>query len=218
MKYDSFKYFFPPRPEYKCPPDDLDKYDNGEYIASPKYNGTAIVVATNGKECHVYNRHKEKMQLLSTFDEIDFRGLSSGKWMVYCGEYLNKGKLGETGVKERYKFIIWDILVYENNYLVGSTTQERLDLLESIYPSQRMRVGETLEMYQHLCCTPLKGIYKSPAYTHNFKSIYEDIIKTDLYEGIVLKKKDAKLSYGLQELNNQDWQIKCRKPNKLYNF
>jgi hypothetical protein len=219
MKYDSFKYFFPPRPEYKCPPDDLDKYDNGEYLASPKYNGTALVVATNGIELHVDNRHKESMPLLAKSQEIDFKGLSSsGKWVVFAGEYLNKGKYGETGEKERNKFIIWDILVHENDYLVGSTTQDRLTLLESIFPCGRMSIGNKIEMYDHLCCTQLKGIYKAPTYLNNFRSLYKDIIKTDLYEGIVLKKKDAKLSFGLQELNNHDWQIKCRKETKLYKF
>jgi len=48
--------------------------------------------------------------------------------------------------------------------------------------------------------------------------LYEDLYETDLYEGLVLKKKNAKLTYGFQEKNNADWQIKCRKETKLYNF
>ncbi len=57
---------------------------------------------------------------------IDFLKLAkTEKWFVYAGEYLNKAKNGETGIKEKDKFVIW-----------------------------------------------------------------EDIIKTDLYEGLLLKKKD----------------------------
>ena len=39
-----------------------------------------------------------------------------------------------------------------------------------------------------------------------------------MYEGLVLKKLESKLDYGFQELNNQTWQVKCRKPTKIYHF
>lgn len=224
MKYESFKkngYIFPPRPEYKCPAGDLDKYDDGTYLGQPKYNGMALMVFTNGDELHCYNRHKEYMALLSKNSECDFRGMAQSKnWFVYAGEYLNKSKYGETGVKEKNKFVIWDILVWDGNYLIGSTLTERLDLLENVFPCQRAIVGAKtgVEVYDHLCCTNLNGIYKAPTYLNNFTELYKQIVKTDLYEGLVLKKKDSKLTFGMQELNNHDWQIKCRKETKSYQF
>ncbi len=51
-----------------------------------------------------------------------------------------------------------------------------------------------------------------------FRRLYDDLIKTDIYEGIVLKKASARLTYGFNEKNNSEWQLKCRKPNKNYNF
>jgi len=223
MKYESFKkngYIFPPRPEYKCPAADLDKYDNGQYVGQPKYNGSAAVVFTNGEECLVYNRHRELLGLLSNYKEIEFRKLALTKnWYVYAGEYLNKSKYGETGVKEKNKFVIWDVLVYDGQYLIGSTLSERLDLLESIFPCNRAIVTDkAMEVYDHICCTNLNGIYKAPTYLGNFTELYKQIVKVDLYEGLVLKKKDSKLSFGMQELNNHDWQIKCRKETKNYSF
>lgn len=223
MKYESFKkngYIYPPRPEYKCPLDDLHKYDNGQYLGQPKYNGMAIAVFTNGTELEVYNRYKERMALLSANSKIEFRKLAlTSNWYVYVGEFLNKGKYGETGVKESNKFIIWDVLVYDGQYLIGSTLSERLDLLESIFPCNRARVTDkAMEVYDHLCCTNLNGIYKAPTYMGNFTELYKQIVKVDLYEGLVLKKKDSKLSFGMQELNNHDWQIKCRKETKNYSF
>lgn len=222
MNYNKFSYVYPPRPEYKCPPADLVKYDTGEYLAQPKYNGSCGIVATNGKETEVWNRHKEKWPLLSNYKDIDFKGLQvtgNGKWFVYAGEYLNKGKLGETGVKERNKFIIWDVLVWDGKYLVGETLESRLKLLEATFPCQRSVVTDQgIEMYEHICMTGLQGIYKAPTYMNGFTDLYNELIKVDLYEGLVLKKKDSKLTYGLQELNNHDWQIKCRKPTKIYNF
>lgn len=223
MKYESFKkngFIFPPRALYKCPAADLDKYDTGEYIGQVKYDGSCCVVFTNGTELEVYNRHKERLSLLSNYKEIDFRGLAqSSNWYVYAGEYLNKSKYGETGAKENNKFVIWDILIWDGKYLVGSTLMERLDLLESIYPCNRAIVTDkAMEVYDHLCCTNLNGIYKAPAYLGNFKELYNQAVKVPLYEGIILKKKDSKLSFGLQEQNNSDWQIKVRRTTKNYQF
>ena len=223
MKYESFKkngFIYPPRAEYKCPAADLEKYDNGQYFGQPKYNGMALIVFTNGEELHLYNRHKENMPLLKNNSPAEFRKLAqTSNWFVYAGEYLNKSKYGETGIKERDKFVIWDVLVWDGKYLIGSTFTERLDLLESVYPCQRAIVtNKAMEVYDHLCCTDLNGIYKAPTYTGNFNELYQQIIKTDLYEGLVLKKKDSKLEFGTQELNNHSWQIKCRKITKNYAF
>lgn len=219
MKYNNFKYLYPPRPEYKTTPEDLSKYENEGYYAMPKYNGSACIVFTNGIDLHVYNRHKE---VLSTYSkDIEFRKLAkTSNWFVYAGEYLNKGKLGESGIKEKGKFVIWDLLVWDGIYLVGQTLEHRLNLLEQIYPCKRAIVNSStgIEIYEHLCCTEFTGIYKAPIYLNDFANLYNSIVQTDLYEGIVLKKKDSKLSFGFNEQNNTEWQIKCRKENKLYNF
>ncbi len=218
MKYDKYKYLFPPRPEVKIPADDLHKFDNGEYIAQPKYNGSCYLVFTNGDELHVTNRHKEEIAVYNPY--IDWRGLAlTNEWYVYCGEYLNKGKFGENNTRENDKFIIWDVLVWKDTYLTGTTTFDRISLLEREFPCHRAIVnGNKLEMYKHLCTTNIKGIYKAPTYLSNFAKLYREIVKTDLYEGLLLKKIDSKLTFGFQEKNNTDWQLKCRKETKIYNF
>jgi len=218
IPYLNFNYIYPPRPEFKIPPSELYKFDNGEYVVQPKYNGSCCLVFTNGEDTYVYNRHKQEMANYS--QEIDFKSLAqSNNWYVYAGEYLNKGKLGENGDKERDKFIIWDVLVWCDDYLIGDSLLTRIGLLEEQYPCTRGKVNpDGLEIYNHLCITDIKGVYKAPTYLNGFEKLYDDIVKTDLYEGLVIKKIDSKLSYGFQELNNHDWQVKCRKPTKIYHF
>ena len=216
MVFDSFKYIYPPRPQFKIHPVDLDKYE-GDYFAQVKYNGTACVVFTNGTELHLYNRHK--LPLANASRDIKFKQLSpDNKWYVYCGEYLNKGQKGEKGDIERDKFVIWDCLVYAGEYLIGKTFEERITMVDVRYPCKQLVTDKGLEIYDYLCATFIEGIYKSPVYSAGFDFLYDDLVKTPLYEGLVLKKKDAKLTYGFQEKNNSEWQVKCRKPNKLYNF
>jgi ATP-dependent DNA ligase len=217
-KYENYSYLFPPRPIQTTHHTELGKYDNSQFLAQPKYNGTCCNVFISKDEVIVMNRHKGT--ITSNYSEIDFRGMYRGEgWMVLCGEFLNKNKKGEDGKPFNLKFVIWDILVYEGYYLLGSTFVERMYILEKLYPCIEMMVDDNgLKANNHLCFTSHKNIYKAPVYTNNFSKLYDSIVDTDLYEGLVLKRKDAKLSYGLTEKNNNDWQIKCRKPTKSYDF
>jgi ATP-dependent DNA ligase len=218
MKYTNYSYLFPPRPIQTTHNSELYKYDNGEFIAQPKYNGTCCNVFISKDKLIVMNRHKG--EITSDYKHIDFRGLHNCEgWIVLCGEFLNKNKKGEDGKPFNLKFVIWDILVYDNEYLLGKTIVERLTLLEKLFPCVSMSVSSNkFECYKHLCCTKFSGVYKAPTYLDKFQDLYNDIVDTDLYEGVVLKRKDAKLSLGMTEKNNNTWQIKCRKPTKNYNF
>lgn len=211
-------YLYPPRPIQTIQPSELSKYDDGTFIAQPKYNGTCCMVFISETDLIVMNRHRGT--ITSNYNDIDFRGMYRGKgWMVICGEFLNKNKKGEDGNPFNLKFIIWDILVYNGLYLIGSTFKERISLIEGLYPCSKMRVsGKKLEQFEHLCITNHKNIFLAPTYNRNFQILYNSIVDTDLYEGLVLKRADAKLSYGLSEKNNDGWQIKCRKPTKSYKF
>lgn len=216
--YNKYSYLYPPRPVQTTKYTELDKYDTGEFIAQPKYNGTCCCVFISKDETIVMNRHKGK--ITSKYDHIDFKGMHKGEgWMVLCGEFLNKNKKGEDGNPFNLKFVIWDILVFDGQYLIGSTLEERLHLIQQLFPCSAMMIDkEKLVSYKHLCCTKYQNVYRAPFYQKNFGSLYQSIVDTDLYEGLVLKRKTARLTFGLQEKNNNEWQIKCRKPTKNYDF
>lgn len=217
MKYEKYSYIYPPRPIQTTHHTELGKYDNGEFIAQPKYNGTCCVVFMNEDQLIVMNRHKGMIS--SDYSNVDFRCLYRPKgWMVLCGEFLNKNKKGEENQSFNLKFIIWDILVYQGEYLIGKTFLERLKLLDKLFPCSKFSVGDRMRTMEHLCFTSCHNIYVAPYYTGNFEKLYQSIVKTDLYEGLVLKRKNAKLTLGLNEKNNNEWQIKCRKPTKNYQF
>lgn len=218
MKYDSFRYIYPPRPVQTIQWTELPKYDNGQFIAQPKYNGSCCVLFLNEDSMRVMNRHNGLIS--SNYNEIDLRGLYSGKgWMVICGEFLNKNKKGEDNNPFNLKFIIWDILVYDGNYMIGSTISERLTLLENLFPTtSSIVVGSAIKSFNHLNVTRYTNVFKAPTYSGYFPELYQSIVDTDLYEGLVLKRKDAKLNFGFSEKNNNEWQIKCRKPTKNYDF
>lgn len=217
MKYDSYKFIFPPRPEVMISYASIDQYDTGEYCGQPKLNGDACIVATNGKELVVRNRHNEVKTRVDK--NINLLGLHKcEEWIVVAGELLDKSQRGEDG--EVLKgFAIWDILVWNSTHLIDSTFQERLHLLENIWPSQRMKVDASgITEYKHLCFTDLELVYRVPTYLNGFAALYTELVMTDVYEGVVLKKLNGKLEMGFNEKNNSGWQLKVRKPTKIYKF
>jgi ATP-dependent DNA ligase len=216
-EYSEFRYLYPPRPESPISPDELDSISDG-WIAQPKYNGSCAVVFINGhKDYQIFNRKREPLTLQKPIAYTELN--DSDRYMVLCGEYLNKNKKGEDGQPFNHKFIIWDILVWKGLYLVGETLETRLRILIELFGSSRSMVTEgALHLYEHLHITKVENVFMAPSYTSHFKALYDEIIQTDLYEGLVLKKGPAKLELGFKEKNNHTWQVKARKETKNYIF
>lgn len=219
MQYNSFRYIYPPRPETKINPASLSNY--GEYLAQVKYNGSCTIVYLHpDHEPLIYNRHNELVSR-DKFPkcDIDWQGIHSGTgWMVVVGELMNKAAAGEDGDNLK-GFILFDVLVYNSKYLVGSTLQERLDLLENLFPTQRIQVTpEGAIEYRHLGFTNLAGVYKAPVYQGYLSALWKDVVQVPAYEGLVLKKENARLDFGFNPKNNFQWSVKCRKPTKNYTF
>jgi len=216
-EYQTFVYLYPPRAETVIHPNDLDSIGD-DWIAQPKYNGCCSVLFINGqKDYKLYNRHGTKLTLQIPHNYIDLN--DSEKYMVLCGEYLNKNKKGEDGKPFNHKFIIWDILVWKGTYLVGKTFEERVAILHELFGTNNSRVTQDgLMLFNHLHTTIHKDIFVAPCYSGYLKNLYEDIINTDLYEGLVLKNLRGKLDPGFKQKNNFGWQLKARKRNKSYPF
>ena len=122
---------------------------------------------------------------------------------------MNKSKKDINGDTFNNKFVIFDILVFENQYLVGSTFDERYNLLKSIY---------NVKDYGEFLFQITENVFLVKSFTDKFTKRYNDIVKVDMLEGWVLKRRDAKLERGTREKNNVNTQLKCRKPTKNYEF
>ena len=210
IKYENFSYIYPPRPKNAVPISEIQSWDNGLMIAQPKINGSNCVIFMNGVDVFVYNRHN---QVLTNYNlnKDDVLKLYSGKgWMVLNGEYLNKAKSDENLLTFNHKLIIFDIIVYNSMYLVGQTFQERISLLDKLYG--------TIDSDKSYLFSISENIYRVKSYTSNFREIFDNLTKIDMIEGLVMKRKGARLEVGTTENNNTKSQIKFRKPTKNYKF
>jgi ATP-dependent DNA ligase len=207
--YNKFRYIFPPRPKNAIPVDELDFWDNNTLLSQPKLNGSNSLIFTNGEKVIVMNRHNQTLtNVRVTTDEIKSIYKGNGEWMVLNAEYMNKSQNDETGRPFNHKFVIFDILVLEGNYLVGTTFEQRVAILNDLY-------GQVDCEKEHLYGIS-ENIYRVKSYNGGFLDLYNDLIKVDMYEGLVMKRKNAKLELGTNEMNNVKSQIKCRRKTKNY--
>ena len=208
--YNRFKYLFPPRPENKISIDYLNDFDNGQYLAQPKFNGSCAVIFIKGNECHVWNRHKEDHIAHYKLEDSEICALNkTDDWMVLTGEYMNKSKKDANGETWNHKLVIFDILVYKGEELVRTTFQERVELLDEIFGT----VDFDKYMYKIS-----ENVYRVKTFYSDFVNTWNEIIKIDMLEGLVLKKIDTPLERGIKEKNNTSTQLKCRKSTLNYLF
>jgi hypothetical protein len=209
MVYKNFKYIYPPRPKNAVSPEDLEFWDNGSLIGQPKLNGSNCLIFTNGDSQFIMNRHKQRLSGFKLSDQINdiYKG---DDWMIINGEYLNKSKSDENNEVFNHKFVIFDILAYNGEYLVGSTFSERIELLDNLYG-----VDDSEKDYLYKISD---NFYRVKSYNTGFKKRFDDLTPIDMIEGLVMKRKNAKLEIGATELNNVKSQLKCRKPTRNYKY
>lgn len=207
IPYHKYIYLFPPRPETVIPSILLQGFeDKGTYTWQPKLNGSCGCLFIHPTQTIFWSRHKKGF----TNDKMDRKELNKlvGKdWIVLVGEYLNKSKKGTDGKTFNNKFVIFDILVHEGQYLLGTTFESRQKLLDKLYPST---------YYDGWITKISSDVYRACNFKENIPALYNEIIKIDVYEGFVGKKDEGELQMGMNDGNNKGWQVKARKATKNY--
>ena len=211
MKYASFRYIYPPRPKNPIPNTELSFWDNGSLVAQPKLNGSNCLIFTNGVKHIAMNRHNGRMTNFQIKDEeIAALYKGTGGWTVLNGEYMNKSKQDETRSAFNHKFVIFDILVDDGDYLVGKTFEERIALLDSMFGQEDSEKDYLYGISEN--------VYRVKSYLNGFNMLYDRLTPIDMIEGLVMKRKNARLEMGNTELNNVKSQIKCRKSTLNYKY
>jgi ATP-dependent DNA ligase len=211
-------FVFPPRPHTEIPPTHLSSYDNGQWVAQFKYNGTRTQIhirsdrsirdfERRGKPHSAYLMgHGMKRDLLS----LDIAVALEDGGVVLDGEVLHsKTKTLKDTI------VLYDVLWWKGKYLYGTTVKQRLELLDSICrrPTKMDVNGRALMV------TPT--LWMAPTFTTDFVSKFTEALDDDAREGLVLKLLNAPLKNlggGSPESNDVTWQVKCRKPHKNYQF
>jgi len=212
VPYNDFCYMFPPRPKNRISRSELLKHDqNGLHFAQPKLNGDCCLIFSNGTKHKNFGRHRNENLSHFSFSDADidplFKFETEGKWNLIVGEFMNTSKKYKDGKPWNNKFVIFDILVYHGKYLLGSTFEDRSLLLDELFG----KIDYDEFLYQYT-----EKIFRVKSFYGDFQKIWDALVRIDMFEGLVLKRKAAKLERGMSEMNNVSAHLKCRKVTKNY--
>lgn len=210
MKYEKFQYIFPPRPKNAFPPTDLSYWDNNTLLGQAKMNGSNTSMYVGDGKFRVMNRHNQPLTGFTLQSEVE--SLFKGKegWFVVNGEYMNKSKRDDWGDLFNHKLVIFDILVNDSTHLLGSSTLDRINILDKMFDHTECKWKYLTQISEN--------IFQVKSYESDFENIFSNLTKIDMIEGLVLKRKSAQLEIGLREDNNSKWMLKTRKPHKNYKY
>ncbi len=206
-----FKLWYPPRPANAIPSEAIVDFDNNKMFAQAKLNGSQGVLYIDENHFEFRNRHKELLSNVK-IDSTELSNLHRGcGQMILCGEYLNKNKKHINDKDFNHKYVIFDIIMFNNEHLIGKTFKQRQDILDVIYKT------ENFDGYIDKL-VGFDNVYRVKNFYSKFTPLFKDLVKIDLYEGIVMKDINSKLEYGFVENNNSKNQVKSRKSTKNYSF
>lgn len=211
MRYESYRYIFPPRPKNAIMPKELINYEGSGMLGQAKLNGSNATVYTNGERVIVMNRHGARLTGFQIPEqEILALYKGTGGWTALNGEYLNKSKRDESGQVFNHKLVIFDILISDGEYLVGKTFAQRLEMLDSMYGKEESEKEYLFDISE--------SVYRVKSYDFGFVSVFDRLSKIDVVEGLVLKRLNSRLEASGSEQNNMKWQVKARKATLNYKY
>jgi hypothetical protein len=214
VRYEEYQYLYPPRPEHAIPPHMINVYERQGFVAQVKKNGTCSVIAVApDRSLTCMRRHgptvPHKLWTPTAASSRMFRRLKGKGWYVFVAELLHSKT--PTIKDTNYLF---DLLVDDGEYLVGTTFAQRQERLQALMlplvVSKRPAVMESHYVIDD-------HLWLARVHTKGLKQLFDSLEKHE-DEGIVLKKPNARLDLCFNERANQAWQVKCRKGHKNYGF
>lgn len=200
--YSTYSFLFPPRPETKIPTSALQFYENRNFWAQTKKNGTCTVIAARRNEIIYKTRHNEDHKLWRAEGDHNAFFAKRPKWNVYVAELLHSKVAG--GPKN--ELYIFDILVSDGVSLVGTTFAERQQLLHDRF--QGTDEGDQIRIAPRITL--------AKCFDEGFAERFKHLKPED--EGLVLKDPTAVLEPCFKPMSNSQWQVKCRIAHRNYSF
>lgn len=218
VPYDKWTYLYPPRTEAKLPFDlsspVLQAWEKArDAIAQYKLNGSRNLIVIDPQDnITFWNRHKEQQRnyqpptgLLSQIRALQY---PHGAWNIIDSELMHfKTQTIKNSV------YVFDVLVWNNEYLVGDKYEQRFNLVKSLGISDFFPLDNT----SHDGKIWIAENMLAP----KWEAAWNAALKIDAVEGLVLKRAGAvsKLQFaGNSVVNNSGFMCRVRKPFKNSQF
>ena len=204
-EYLKWEFLWPARPEKAIPVSSLEFYEREGWQGQIKKNGSCTVLGVSpDKVFHTWNRHNEEHRAWKPNHKdnlalVPFLGLPD-RWFVFEGELLHNK------VKDiRDTLYLFDILVFDSEFLLGSRLENRQTLIDQLIPDQVPgKLGYDM--------VPGSKLWIAKPVV-NFRKTFDSLIDEE-DEGLVLKDPKAKLTFCSKADSNSSWQVKLRTGKK----
>lgn len=212
MKYESYRYLWPPRPVIKIAPTDLGVIEGMGWWGQAKMNGTCCTLYVPPKSMDersfAMGRHGpgNRLDWQPGSAWMTFADTLKGGWHVFVGELLHS-----KGVGVRDTVVLFDLLVAEGEYLVGMSYADRFaKLTELLNNFAEPWLEATHREYND-------GVWLIENRARAFREWF-DAPAHPMVEGLVFKQKNAGLRLCARANSNAAWQVKCRRPKANVSF
>jgi hypothetical protein len=186
-------FLFPPRPELAVSPELISFYENKNWWAQIKKNGTLqLITVLKDGEVIFKTRHNEDNKAWKPLPHhVSF--FAAFRDSVFVAELIHSK---HASIKNH--LYVFDVLRYQGRDLVGVSLKDRVEMLSKVLP-----VNSDISLAQwHK--QDLYGLFNS--------------LNNPVDEGLVIKNPDAILESCLRSTANTSWQVKVRKAHKNYGF
>jgi hypothetical protein len=208
--YTQYRYLYPARPKDKpILKESVSFMQKLGYVAQKKKNGTCTVIFTNGEQVIFKTRHPDQREgdhgaWQPTPDHVQFFSSLGPNWYVFNAELLHN-----KGPSIKNELFIFDIIVHDGKYLVGTTFAQRQALLEKMWGSKWKDEGDQYRVHKHVTVAKV--------FHSDFKALFDNLGPLD--EGLVFKLPQGKLRPCINDNSNDGWAQKCRvAKSKTYSF
>jgi len=228
MKFPNHIYFYPEKPVLVHRDQDLVEMfcTDPDWVAELKYNGVRCVLTIINGEVSFWTRHGAPIK---TIDLTDDRCKELVKEVTDAvpstGHYQFEGELRHKKVTGlQYRLVLWDCLIYNDEYLNKLTYDERRELVLkhfSVAPDAQDKVINLSEYKRRITVIHQfpddfrrvfiefadrqagnTGLYKYNSMRH--------LIESDEFEGLVFKNRNGKLNLGRNTNPDSKWMMKIR--------
>lgn len=208
MRYEAYRFLWPPRPEKAAPPELMGFYERRGWTAEIKKNGTCTVIFARDDSVIFKTRHNDDHKAWEPQPSHVAFFAGRKAWNVYVAELLHS-----KGPHVKNHLYLFDILVSDGEELIGTTLHDRQRILQQRFPSPKAdiagsRAGLGARMIEQDV---------SHAETIANPSRHWDTLG-GLDEGLVFKDPKAVLKPCVTATANGAWQIKIRRQHTNYSF
>jgi len=209
------RVLYPPRPRSRISPKELATYEKtGQWWAQRKFNGSRnLVCVRETGEVELFGRHGAPHRNFLLTDRLRNQILSLR--FTTKGEYWIDSELldSKTSSPEyKGKIVLFDLL-FAGRYLFGVSQRHRLNLLLEL-----CRDPKEHEPNSGIALQVTEDIWMAETFVSGFSEEFQRFLLMPEVEGLILRKHSAKLLTVGTEEREVDWQLRCRKPHKNYNF